>query len=155
MCYLFYHVTKDKKYLTIHNIFTPFPSRFKGYGKELLSILFKKILLHSEIERVKMFCVTTSLKFYMSFGIDFWGVNSVGHYYTDFPMPKYDIKEIAQLMHNEHLTKLSKEELNTTYDKLKLNGSEFDEKETHTFQSSVKLLKEHYRFEELYDIIHI
>lgn len=151
VCYLFYHISKNNQYLTIHNILTPFKSRFNGYAKEILTLLFNKILLQADIERVKMYCVSSSLKFYMNLGIDFWGVNKLGQYYTDFPMPDSSIKEIKELMRNEDLTQLSDKNRNTIYSKLQDNGTKFNEKETATFQKALILLKERYRFKELKD----
>ena len=91
----------------------------------------------------------------MSLGIDFWGVNTTGQYYTDFAMPKFDIKEIHTLMHNEHFIDLSKEEIEVIYNKVKENGSLFDIKETQKFDKSLLLLKDRYRFQELHDIVNI
>lgn len=149
VCYLFFHISRNNQYLTIHNILTPFESRFQGYAKQLLTLLFNNILLQADIERVKMYCVSSSLQFYMRLGIDFWGVNKIGQYYTDFPMPQSDINEIKDLMHNEDLTQLSDKNLHTIYGKLQDNGTNFNEKETATFNKSLLLLKERYRFKEL------
>jgi hypothetical protein len=149
VCYLFYHISRNNQYLTIHNILTPFHSRFKGYAKKLLTLLFNKILLHADIERVKMYCVSSSLQFYMNLGIDFWGVNRIGQYYTDFPMPDSNIKEIKELMNNEDLTQISTKNRNAIYNKLQDNGSEFNKKEMLIFKKSLTLLKERYRFKEL------
>jgi len=155
VCYLFYHISKDNKYLTIDNLFTPYPSRLKGYAKQILTILFNTILNNSKIQRVKMFCVSSSLKFYMSLGIDFWGVNETGQYYTDFPMPQSNIDEIHNLMQNEHFENLSNEDIKTIYNKVKENGILFDNKKKIKFKTSLLILKDRFRFQELYNIIHI
>lgn len=155
VCYLFYYVSKDDKYLTIENILTPYPNRFNGYAKKMLTILFNVILLNSKIQRVKMYCVSSSLQFYMNLGIDFWGVNKIGQYYTEFPMPKCDICEIKLLMNNEHFQTVSQDYINLIYNKLKENGSLFDIKEKKIFNKSLLLLQERYRFKELYDIVNI
>jgi len=155
VCYLFYYVSKDNKYLTIENILTPYPSRFNGYAKKMLTILFNTILLNSKIQRVKMYCVSSSLQFYMNLGIDFWGVNKIGQYYADFPMPKCDICEIKLLMSNEHFQTVSQDDRNVIYNNLKENGSLFDIKEKKIFDKSLLLLKKRYRFGELYDIVNI
>ncbi len=149
VCYLFYHISRNNQYLTIHNILTPFKSRFHGYAKQLLTLLFNKILLHADIERVKMYCVSSSLQFYMNLGIDFWGVNRIGQYYADFPMPQSNIQEIKELMTNEDLTQLSTKNRNSIYNKLKQNGKEFNPKELAIFKQSLSLLKDRYRFQEL------
>jgi hypothetical protein len=149
VCYLFYHISKNNQYLTIHNILTPFHSRFNGYAKKLLTLLFNDILLRADIERVKMYCVSSSLKFYMNLGIDFWGVNRLGQYYTDFPMPDSSIKEIKELMYYEDLSQISDKNRNAIYDKLYENGSQFEGKEKVRFQEALELLQERYRFKEL------
>lgn len=102
-----------------------------------------------------MYCVSSSLGFYMNLGTDFWGVNETGQYYTDFPMPKYDISEIQQLMSNEHFATLSQDDIEVIYNKVKENGSSFDSKQKEKFDKSLLLLKERYKFQELYNIIHI
>jgi hypothetical protein len=85
----------------------------------------------------------------MNLGIDFWGVNRIGQYYTDFPMPDSNIKEIKELMNNEDLTQISTKNRNAIYNKLQDNGSEFNKKEMLIFKKSLTLLKERYRFKEL------
>lgn len=149
VCYLFYHISKDNKYLTIHNLLTPHPHRFNGYAKILLTLLFTHLFNHnSPIQRVKMICVSSSLSFYMKLGVDFWGVNELGQYYTNFPMPD-TIEDIPLLMKNETLKQLPNEELQNIYDKLKINGKQFDLKETIIFHRSLDMLGKRYRFEEL------
>lgn len=153
VCYLFYAISKDNRYLTIHNILTPFAFRFQGYAKELLSILIGEILLNAKIERMKMVCVSSSLDFYMSLGIDFWGVTKIGQYYTEFAMPKITIKEIPLLMKNEHLSSLNVQELNMVYEKLEANGSLFNPKEKSIFAKALITLGDSYRYAELCDMI--
>jgi len=154
VCYLFYTISKDNKYLTIHNLLTPFIFRFQGYGKELLTILLSKILLNLKIERIKLLCLSSSLEFYMSLGIDFWGVTKIGQYYTEFPMPQSNINEIPLLMQNEHLVTLSTVELNDIYKKLNNNGSFFNLAEKDIFNRALITLGARYRYEELYNMIH-
>lgn len=153
VCYLFYSITKNQKYLFIHNILTPNIHRFNGYAKKLLTILFNEILVFSYIERVKMYCVTSSLKFYMKLGIDFWGVNHLNQFYTNFPMPSKGIDEIPSLMKKEHLEDLNKKELTQIYEKLKKNGSELNEKESKIYDRCLDTLGDRYRFKELTQIL--
>lgn len=154
VCYLFYHLSKDKRYLSIDNILTDFEYRHNGYAKYMLSFLFKKFSKGSITQRVKMYCVSSSLEFYMKLGVDFWGVNHIGQYYTEFPIPKNGIDEIKTLMKNETLSTLYKREVQSIYKKLELNGRSFNKKEKEVFDNSLKLLKNRYRFKELYNLIH-
>lgn len=153
VCYLFYHLSQDKRYLVINNILTPFEHRYNGYAKKILTLLFNKLSKGSPIQRVKMFCVSSSLKFYMKLGVDFWGVNRLGQYYTEFPIPKNGIDELKTLMKAETLSTLYNRELKTIYKKLKNNGTDLDEKEKLIFKDSLKLLGSRYRFKELYNLI--
>ncbi len=153
VCYLFYTISKNNRYLTIHNILTPFIFRFHGYAKELLAILFHTILNNNKVERLKMLCVSSSLEFYMNLGIDFWGVTASGQYYTEFPMPKDTIDEIPKLMQDEDLKSLTNSELQLIHQKLEENGTMFDQNETKIFTKSLLILGDRYRYEELNTII--
>ncbi len=154
VCYLFYHISKNNDYLTIHNILTPYNFRFQGYAQSLLAKLFSTVHPNSSIQRVKMECVSSSLSFYMKLGIDFWGVNKLGQYYTNFPMPKDDIDQIPKLMYHETLEDLKNDELFRIYEKLKANGKNFDIQETIDFNADKKLLKQHYRFKEFEKMVY-
>ena len=59
------------------------------------------------------------------------------------------IEDIPLLMKNETLKQLPNEELQNIYDKLKINGKQFDLKETIIFHCSLNMLGKRYRFEEL------
>jgi len=150
VCYLFYHISKKREYLTIHNIFTPFPHRYHGYAKEMLHILFDT-LESNTIERVKLYAVSSSISFYMKLGLDFWGVNEIGQYYSDFPMPK-NIADIAHQMHHPHLETLSSKRLQEIYLKLQKNGGDFKESELAIFNQSKDIMQERYRFGEFVSI---
>jgi hypothetical protein len=152
VCYLFYTVSKNKDYLTIHNILTPKKSRNKGYAKEILRVLFDERLIKQHIKRVKMLCVSSSVSFYMKLGVDFWGVNKLGQYYTNFPMPK-NIKDIPNMMKNNHLSTLNQDELKSIFDKLKHSDKDFNEKEKEIYQNNKSIMKDRYRFEELKEMV--
>ena len=152
ICYLFYHISRDNEYLTIHYLLTPYKHRDHGYAKAILKVLFNDILHDQNISRVKLSSVASSIKFYLKLGIDFWGVNSIGQYYTDFPMPN-TLNDIPNMMRDNHLKDLSAIKLNKIYDKLKSNGSLFENKELETFNKAIDLLQERYRFEELKQMI--
>lgn len=153
VCYLFYHLSQDKRYLIINNILTPNKHRYCGHAKFMLKTIFEKYSIGSVTQRVKMFCVSSSLKFYMKLGIDFWGVNKLGQYYTEFALPKNGIDGIYASMEKETLSTLYNREIKVIYEKLKLNGSEFNKKENEIFQKALLLMGKRYRFNELYNLI--
>ena len=97
VCYLFYNISKDNEYLTIHNLLTPNTHRSHGYAYQLLKHLFSH-LSQNKIKRFKMNCVSSSLDFYNKLGLEYWGINDLSQYYCDFKMPIKDISEIPQIV---------------------------------------------------------
>ncbi len=144
--YLFYSVSKDSRYLTIHNLFTPKAFRHEGFAFKLLSELFR-IQSKTDIERFKMFCVSSSLDFYNSLGLKYWGVNDLNQYYCDFKMPQKSISEITQIVKDSSIDELTDTEYEKIYTKLQNNGEEFDVKQTDIYNDVVKSLGNNYMFE--------
>ncbi len=151
VCYLFYHISKNQEYLTLHNLFTPYPHRYHGYAKAILTIVFEE-LKPLAIERVKLFAVSSSIRFYMKLGVDFWGVNSIGQYYSDFPMPK-NLEDIPYQMHHPFLEGIAPNHLNAIYAKLQSNGSTFEGKALESFNHAKEQMQERYRFEEFKEMM--
>lgn len=148
MCYLFYSLSNDNEYLTIHNIFTPKKHRFKGFAYILLKYLFQ-IYSKNNIKRFKMYCVSNSIKFYLKLGLKFWGVNAIGQYYCDFKMPKSKIDELKEIGNKENIENINLKNFKKIYEKLKLNGKEFDEKQTLIHKSCLNLMGEKYLFKDV------
>jgi hypothetical protein len=143
LSYLFYTISKDKEYLTIHYLLTPQIHRKHNYAYDLLNYLFINNC-HDKIKRFKFFSVVSSLGFYNKIGLEYWGVNKYMQFYCDFKMPKNDISEIKQIVKDSSLNEISDERLYKIYDKLKDNGKDFDEKEKYIFEEALK--KVDYRF---------
>ncbi len=148
LCYLFYSISKDNEYLTIHNLLTPKANRFSGYAKEILTYLFHKVS-HQNIQRFKMYCVSSSLSFYSKLGLEYWGVNEQGQYYCDFKMPKHSIDEIPFIVKNFTLDEITDHNLLEIYEKLKNNGNTFEDKKLAVFEACIGILQEKYHFEAL------
>jgi hypothetical protein len=144
--YIFYHISKDNRYLTIHNLFTPKAYREKGFAHKLLAELFS-IKSGEEIDRFKMFCVSSSLKFYNSIGLKYWGVNNLNQYYCDFKMPKENMSEIRQIVKDSSVSEFTDIEYDKIYETLKDNGSEFDSKEKAIYDEVVKKLDKKFLFD--------
>jgi hypothetical protein len=148
MCYLFYSISKDNEYLTIHNLLTPKANRFNGYAKDILSHLFQK-LSNQKIKRFKMYCVSSSLSFYTKLGLEYWGINDAGHYYCDFKMPQKSIDEIPSIVAQSTFSEINDDTLLEIYEKLKNNGEDLDSKKIAVFEDSLEILQEKYHFEAL------
>lgn len=141
--YIFYHVSRDNRYMTVHNLFTPKAYRHQGLAFKLLQELFS-VKSGKDIERFKMFCVSSSLEFYNSIGLSYWGVNDLNQYYCDFKMPKQSIKEIPQIVNDSSTDEFTVDEYEKIYENLKANGSGFDFKQTDIYNDSLDMLGERY-----------
>lgn len=144
--YIFYNVSKDKRYMTIHNLFTPKAYRYEGFAYKLLSELFR-VKSGIGIERFKMFCVSSSTSFYNSLGLKYWGVNDLNQYYCDFKMPKKSIREITQIVQESSIDELTNIEYDDLYAKLRANGDDLDLKETGIYKDVVQKLGKNYMFD--------
>lgn len=152
VCYLFYSISKDNQYLKIHNIFTPKIYRNKRYAYKMLEHLFS-IMINSGVKRFRLYSVSTSVSFYLKLGLKFWGVNELGQYYCDFKMPKKSILELKNIVKSEEINDIREKDLIKIFEKLKLNGSRFDEKQSCTHRNCLDLMGRNYMFEKLYKAI--
>lgn len=148
LCYLFYSISKNNEYLTIHNLLTPKANRFNGYAKEILSYLFQKVASQN-IQRFKMYCVSSSLTFYSKLGLEYWGVNESGQYYCDFKMPKESIDEISSIVKEFSFEEINDQTLLEIYEKLKNNGNNLVDKKLEVFEDCIESLQDKYHFEAL------
>jgi GNAT superfamily N-acetyltransferase len=85
LCYIFYKIDRFHDYITIHNIFTPQAQRRHGYAQILLQLIFD-LAITKDVKRFRLTSVSTSLDFYLSRGLVYWGVNSVGDFYCELPI---------------------------------------------------------------------
>ncbi len=148
LCYLFYHVSKDNEYLTIHNLLTPKIHRNSGFAHLLLEHLFTQ-LASEHIKRFKFYCVFSSLAFYNSLGLNYWGVNRRGLYYCDFKMPLIGMNEIPKIVRLATIEEFSVEKLDKMYEQLKENGEAFTEKENDIHQNALNRMGKRYIFDTL------
>ena len=148
VCYLFYTISKDNEYLTIHNLLTPNMHRSHGYAYQLLKYLFSH-LSQNKIRRFKMNCVSSSLDFYNKLGLEYWGINDLSQYYCDFKMPISDISEIPQIVKDSKLSEISDERIMKIFEKLKNNGTTLEEKMIDKFEDSKEKLIGKYHFDLL------
>ena len=95
-----------------------------------------------------MFCVSSSLEFYNSVGMNYWGVNSLNQYYCDFKMPKHSITEMVQIVKDTSIEEFTKSEYDYIHRTLQLNGSEFNDKQTDIYNNSLKLLGDRYMHDD-------
>lgn len=96
LSYIFYKIDRYNNYLTIHNIFTAQINRRHGYAKMLLVFIFN-IAVAEKVKRFRLTSISSSLDFYLSLGFIYWGVNSVGDYYCDLPLPLSGLAGVSEM----------------------------------------------------------
>ncbi len=148
LCYLFYSISKNNEYLTIHNLLTPKANRFNGYAKEILTYFFQKVASQN-IQSFQMYCVSYSLIFYSKLGLEYWGVNELGQYYCDYKMPKESIEEIPSIVQDFSFEEISDNTLLEIYEKLKNNGNNLVDKKLEVYEDCIESLQDKYQFEAL------
>lgn len=98
LSYIFYKVDRYNEYMTIYNLFTPLVERRKGYAEKLLSMIFD-LALARKVRRFRLVSISKSLDFYLALGFVYWGMNSVGDYYCDLPIPLKGLTSLKRMVH--------------------------------------------------------
>lgn len=96
LCYIFSKIDRYGEYLTVYNLFTPLYERRKGHAHELLGLIIARSLEH-HVRRITFASVSASLDFYLDLGFVFWGINDIGDYYCDLPIPPNGLEEMAHM----------------------------------------------------------
>ena len=143
LCYVFYKIDKYNDYITIHNIFTPDIMRRHGYAHILMSMLFT-FALTQKVKRFRLTCVSKSLDFYLSLGFVYWGVNSVGDYYCDLPMPLDGLNGVKFMTETFTNSELMGRKMETIYKKIQEHSTHLTEKQTLIYELDVIKLNKSY-----------
>lgn len=87
VCYLFATIDQYSEYLTVYNLFTPSINQRQGHARELFGLVVDDALKRY-VRRITFSSVSDSLDFYTTLGFLFWGINNIGNYHCDLPIPK-------------------------------------------------------------------
>lgn len=144
LCYVFYKIDRYNEYLTIHNIFTPAVERRKGYAQALLSMIMA-LAAAGKVRRFRLTSISNSLDFYLALGFIYWGVNSVGDYYCNLPLPKEGLEGIEAMVSGSETSELLKHAYSTIHKKTDANEAGLSEKQTKIYQSDLLKMGKSYR----------
>jgi len=148
LSYIFYKIDRYHEYMTIHNIFTPLDERRKGYAYELLSTVFD--LAHTaHVKRFRLVSISRSLDFYLALGFVYWGLNSVGDYYCDLPMPTTGLSGLADMVDKADMAFLVGRRLEKIYAKVNGNELKLTDEKSLIFETDKLKMKHFYMFDEL------
>lgn len=150
LSYIFFKIDRTNEYITIHNIFTQLSMRQKGYARELLTMVFDAALsLH--VKRFKLTSISNSLDFYLALGFIYWGVNRVGDYYCDLPMPYEGLKGVKRMTQTSTTSELLGKKCEKIYAKVENNDTRLSDPQTLVYTIDLLKMKSGYRLQALSD----
>lgn len=96
LCYLFSRIDRYGEYITLYNLFTPLLHRRHGYATVLLQRILSSAV-EKHVRRITFSSISGSLDFYMALGFIYWGINKIGDYYCNLPLPSGGLNAIAHM----------------------------------------------------------
>lgn len=151
LCYIFFKIDRHNEYITIHNVFTQLSMRRNGYARELLKMVFD-FALSLHVRRFKLTSISNSLDFYLSMGFVYWGVNSVGDYYCDLPMPFDGLNGVKFMTNTSDTTALLGKKFEKIYAKVSNNDMNLTETQNVTYKEDLLRMEASYMLKELLEI---
>ncbi|MBU0721341.1 hypothetical protein KJ877_08360 [bacterium] len=153
LSYLFYKIDRYNEYMTIHNIFTPHARRRHGYANILLGMIFDLAVIE-KVSRFKFSSISNSLDFYLSLGFVYWGLNSVGDYYCDLPVPKNGLSGLKKMLQEENIATLIGKKLHKIYTKIENNDTSLTLEQTDKYNQDKTKMGAKYLLSALSKIKH-
>lgn len=153
LCYIFFTIDRYRMYLTIHNIFTPLSMRRKGYAFALLNEIFD-LAIEKDMQRFKLNSTSTSLDFYLALGFVYWGLNSVGAYYCDLPIPNKGFSALDAMVIQADTATLLGKNMDKIYDNINGNILRLDAIQLETYESDKIKMGKRYMLTVLNDKKH-
>jgi len=151
LSYIFYKIDRYNNYLTIHNIFTSQINRRHGYAKMLLMFIFN-IAVTENVKRFRLTSISSSLDFYLSLGFIYWGVNSVGDYYCDLPLPPSGLAGVSAMTEDFSTLALIGKSFEVISKKIADNSEHLSKIQMLKYDSDIIKLGSSYLQESFFDI---
>ncbi len=146
--YLFSKIDRYHEYLIIYNLFTPQCDQRHGYAHALLEEIISRSL-ERNVRRITFSSVSDSLDFYLSLGFVFWGINKIGDYHCDLPIPKEGLGGFGSMVHTLDLELLAGKNLNKIYAKVHGNKEKLSLKQSLRHQQDYIKLTQRWSMENL------
>ncbi len=148
LCYLFFKIDRYGEYLTLYNLFTPLNEQRKGYATIILRLILDEAA-KKHVRRITFTSVSSSLDFYTILGFMYWGINDIGDYYCNLPLPKEGLEGILALtQHNDHQMMIG-QNLAKIYSKVHGNESQLTPKQHLAYTADILKLGKSYAHNEL------
>lgn len=143
LCYLFSKIDRYSEYLTLYNLFTPLAEQRKGYATLILDLILAQAV-EKHVKRITFSSVSTSLDFYALLGFIYWGVNDIGDYYCNLPLPKDGLEGILLMTQNCDHKMLIGQSLAKIYAKVDGNESRLTPKQLLIYEADILKLGANY-----------
>lgn len=136
LCYLFYKIDCYRDYITFHNLFTPLSRRRRGYARALMHQVFL-IAVKEHVRRFRITSISRSLDFYLPLGFAYWGVNSVGDYYCDLPVPSDGLDGLERMVQNSDTSTLIGNAAGSIHKKIDGNEANLGTDQTEIYEKDI------------------
>lgn len=143
LCYLFSRIDRYHEYITLYNLFTPLLHRRHGYATALLRIVLESAV-DEHVRRITFSSVSSSLDFYKSLGFIYWGINDIGDYYCNLPLPRGGLDAIEQMSTTESTAILLGNSKKLIQSKIHGNESRLTDEQHLRFESDKRRLGDSY-----------
>lgn len=148
LCYIFSKIDRYGEYLTVYNLFTPLSEQRNGYAHELLRLTMEHAN-ERHVRRITFSSVSASLDFYLNLGFVFWGINDIGDYVCDLPMPSNGLEGMETMVHESDIEMLLGNYRNKIYAKVHENGENLTPKQSLRYESDQIRMGESCKWNEL------
>ncbi|MDD2368793.1 MAG: hypothetical protein PHQ90_05775 [Sulfuricurvum sp.] len=148
LCYLFSKIDRYSEYLTIYNLFTPLIEQRKGYATQILRLILAQAV-EKHVKRITFSSVSASLDFYQLLGFIYWGVNDIGDFYCNLPLPKEGLDGIIKMVQDSDIQTLIGQNMDKIHTKVNANELKFTPKQLLIFEKDILKLGKSYVRKEL------
>ncbi|MDD5052984.1 MAG: GNAT family N-acetyltransferase [Sulfuricurvum sp.] len=150
LCYIFSKTDQYGQYLSVYNLFTPLSQQRNGYAHELLRLIIQRAL-SKHVRRINFCSVPDALDFYIALGFMFWGINDIGDYYCDLPIPKEGLEGFDNMINTLNLKSLIGEKVEKIYAKIHNNEIKLTQKQLIRYTHDRIKLEQKYTFNALFE----
>lgn len=148
VCYLFSKIDRYAEYLTLYNLFTPLVHRRNGYATLMLKMILDAAL-KQHVKRITFSSISTSLDFYTVLGFIYWGINEIGDYYCNLPLPKEGLEGIVSMTQKSDIEQLIGKHIDTIFTKIDGNEDRLSAEQILLYEADIVKLGAHYAHNRL------
>ncbi|MDD2783337.1 MAG: hypothetical protein PHO52_03895 [Sulfuricurvum sp.] len=148
LCYLFSKIDRYGEYITLYNLFTPLIEQRKGYATQILRLILAQAV-EKHVRRITFSSVSASLDFYQLLGFIYWGVNDIGDFYCNLPLPKEGLDGIIAMIQDSDIQTLIGQNMEKIHTKVNANELKFTPAQTKVFEKDILKLGKSYARKEL------